>query len=96
MNVAGAQPRWEENERRMSKTDKLLAKVLGGRADHAISFSDLCYLLSRLGAERRHGRGSHVLFFLRGVLINLQNDGGHAKAYQVAQVREILKTEQGL
>ena len=80
----------------MSKTEKLLQRVLGGAADHNFAFDDLCYLLTRLGATTRQGKGSHVLFNLDGAIINLQNQGGQAKAYQVAQIREILKTKRGL
>ena len=79
----------------VSKTDKLLAKVLSGSADANLSFDDVCYLLQKLGAEVRPGKGSHVLFFLDGALINLQNAGGQAKAYQVAQIRDHLKSKRG-
>ena len=80
----------------MSKADKLLEKVLSGNADHNLTFADACHLLTRLGAKTRQGKGSHVLFILDGVMINLQNQGGQAKAYQVAQIRELLKTKRGL
>jgi hypothetical protein len=75
----------------VSKIDKLLGKVLGGAADHNFAFDDLCYVLTKLGAVARQGRGSHILFNLDGEIINLQNQDGQAKAYQVAQVREILQ-----
>jgi hypothetical protein len=81
---------------RMSKTDKLLDKILSGTADHNVSFADLCYLLTKLGATTRHGKGSHMLFYLEETIINLQNQGGQAKAYQVAQIRGILKSKRGL
>jgi hypothetical protein len=77
----------------VSKTEKLLEKVLNGAADHNFPFEDLCYLLTKLGATTRQGKGSHVLFNLNGAIINLQSQGGKAKAYQVAQIREILKTK---
>ena len=43
----------------------------------------------------RQGKGSLVLFNLDGLIINLQNQDGQAKAYQVVQIREILKTKRG-
>lgn len=75
----------------MSRHDKLLAKVLSGTADHNFAFDDLCYLLEKLGAVMRRGKGSHTLFLLGGIMINLQRQGGKAKAYQVAQVRALLQ-----
>lgn len=80
----------------MSKTEKLLKRVLSGTADHNIAFSDLCTLLTKLGAQMRQGKGSHVLFKLDGAIINLQSQDGKAKAYQVAQIRDILKAKRGL
>jgi len=48
--------------------------------------------LLRLGFAERT-RGSHHIFSKEGVeeLINLQRHGNNAKAYQVRQVRAILK-----
>ncbi|MCP4358194.1 MAG: type II toxin-antitoxin system HicA family toxin [Chloroflexi bacterium] len=45
----------------MGKYDKLLRKILHGRADANIAFQDLCRLLHRLGFEERV-RGSHHVF----------------------------------
>ncbi|MCR4318556.1 MAG: type II toxin-antitoxin system HicA family toxin [Planctomycetes bacterium] len=75
----------------MSKTKKLLAKVLTGSSDSNISFSELCKLLENLGFEKRT-KGSHTIFRKEGVeeKINLQKDGSKAKAYQVKQIREII------
>ena len=81
---------------RMSRHEKLLAQILGGRADANVSFDALCALLRHLGFEERT-RSSHHMFRRGGVeeLINLQRDGDKAKVYQVRQVRAIL-TKYGL
>ena len=80
----------------MSRHDKLLAQILGGRADANVGFEALCALLRHLGFEERT-RSSHHMFRRAGVeeLINLQRDGDKAKVYQVRQVRAIL-TKYGL
>lgn len=80
----------------MSRHDKLLAQILGGRADANVGFDALRALLRHLGFEERT-RSSHHLFRRAGVeeLINLQRDGDKAKVYQVRQVRAIL-TKYGL
>lgn len=81
----------------MGKYEKLLQRILGGRSDASIPFSDLCHLMLRLGFEERTS-GSHHLFRKAGVeeKVNLQKDGNKAKPYQVRQVRKvILKYELG-
>jgi len=75
-----------------TKPAKLLWKVLGGRTDANIHFRELCGLLRALGFDERI-KGSHHIFYRAGVeeLVNLQQeDGGHAKAYQVQQVRRVI------
>ncbi|HRQ38169.1 MAG TPA: type II toxin-antitoxin system HicA family toxin [Chloroflexota bacterium] len=75
----------------MSKHDKLLLKILQGTSDANISFHELRQLLHHLGFKERI-RGSHHMFRRDGVeeKINLQQDGNHAKPYQVRQVRAII------
>ena len=75
----------------MTRREKLIADVLGGRSDANIDFDDLRALLLLLGFEERT-KGSHHVFSKAGVeeRINLQRDGRHAKPYQVKQVRVIL------
>lgn len=75
----------------MSRLDKLLLRVLSGNADASIRFADLRRLLERLGFARRV-RGSHHVFAKAGIagIINLQEESGVAKPYQVRQVRRIL------
>lgn len=75
----------------MGKYEKLLELILLGNSDANIDFDELCQLLLRLGFETRV-RGSHHIFRKNGVdeRINLQRDGGKAKAYQVRQVRSVI------
>ena len=62
-----------------------------GASDANIAFDDLRHLLLRLGFEERK-RGSHHVFRKQGIeeKINLQQDDGKAKAYQVRQVRTVI------
>ena len=75
----------------MSRGQPLFDRILGGRSDASIRFDDLRGLLRNLGFTERI-RGSHHIFRREGVAerINLQRDGGHAKPYQVRQVRLVL------
>ena len=75
----------------MGKASKLLEKILTGRSDHNIKFSELCNLLTKLGFEVRI-KGSHHIYYKEGVLeiINIQEIDSHSKAYQVKQIREII------
>jgi hypothetical protein len=60
----------------MSKYDKLLLKILGGRADTNITFAELALLLQRLDFQVRI-RGDHHIFTRHDVseIINLQPKG---------------------
>ena len=75
----------------MPSVEKILAQVLRGTADANIAFADLCRLLHQMGFVQRT-KGSHHVFRREGVreLIVLQEDGKHAKPYQVRQVRSII------
>ncbi len=75
----------------MGKYDKVLEKVIFGRSDTNITFSELRQLLLLLGFQERI-RGDHHIFSKEGVveIINLQPIGSMAKAYQVKQVRQII------
>lgn len=75
----------------MSKLEKLLSQVIGGRNDASIAFADLRRLLLRLGFSERT-RGSHHIFTREGIeeRINLQESGAKAKPYQVKQVRAVI------
>ena len=65
--------------------------ILRGRSDANVRFNELRALLRYLGFEERV-RGSHHLFNKEGIveIINLQSRGGHAKPYQVKQVRRLI------
>lgn len=75
----------------MARADAVLQRILSGFADANIPFAALCIVLRRLGFRIRI-RGDHHIFTKEGVdeIINLQPDGGKAKAYQVRQVRKLI------
>ena len=75
----------------VAKWAKLIQRLLEGRSDANIAFSDLRGLLLHLGFEERT-RGSHHVFRRTGVdeKVNLQRDDGKAKPYQVRQVRDVI------
>ena len=71
--------------------NKFILKILIGKSDNNIKFSDLCTLLKHLGFELRIN-GSHHIFRKEGIntKLNLQKDGEKAKFYQIKQVRKLL------
>ncbi|HVA24554.1 MAG TPA: type II toxin-antitoxin system HicA family toxin [Chloroflexota bacterium] len=75
----------------MRKRDKFIQKLMGGKSDATIDFSQLLSLLASLGFDVRT-EGSHHVVTKDGVekLINLQPDGRHVKPFQVKQVRAVL------
>jgi len=75
----------------VTRREKLMADLLGGRADANIDFEDLRGILLDLGFEERT-KGSHHLFRRSGIeeRVNLQRDGRNAKPYQVKQVRAVI------
>ena len=75
----------------MTKTDKLIQKILQGRADTSIDFEELRTFLKSLGFEERV-RGGHHIFRRADVeeRLNLQREGAKAKPYQVRQVRAVI------
>jgi predicted RNA binding protein YcfA (HicA-like mRNA interferase family) len=75
----------------MGKYEKLLQKILSGRQDQSIPFSELTHLLSSLGFSGRI-KGSHHLFFRSDIaeIINIQPIDNKAKAYQVNQIRNLI------
>ncbi|HEY7022037.1 MAG TPA: type II toxin-antitoxin system HicA family toxin [Ktedonobacterales bacterium] len=78
----------------MANAEKVLARILGGRADNNIVFGELCSLLCTFGFTERI-KGDHHIFTRQGIaeIINLQPlRNGKAKPYQVRQVRGILNT----
>jgi len=77
--------------RGVARPDNLLTRILKGRSDATIPFSELRTLLRRLGFAERV-RGSHHIFTKEGIeeILNLQPRGRHAKPYQVKQVRAVV------
>ena len=75
----------------MNRHWQLLQTILRGQSDANIRFAELCALLQHMGFEERI-RGSHHIFRKQGVAekLNLQRDDGHAKPYQVRQVRQVI------
>jgi len=75
----------------MGKYSKLWMRILSGKVDGNIRFSDLRQLLLRVGFEERI-RGDHHILVRDGVeeIINIQPDGNKAKPYQVKQIRNLL------
>jgi len=75
----------------VGKYEKLVQKILSGRQDRSVDFSEAVTLLQALDFSLRI-RGSHHIFDREGVdeLINIQPDGSKAKAYQVRQIRDII------
>ena len=66
--------------------------VMSGQRDQNIRFADLCSLLTRLDFQRRI-KGDHHIYYKDGItdIINIQPLGNKAKAYQVKQVRTLIK-----
>ncbi len=73
--------------------DKILRRVLRGQADQHVRFADLLGLLVRLGFDERIRGDHHALGKPGGrEILDLQPlTDGKAKAYQVKQVRAILR-----
>ena len=68
-----------------------MQRILSGRQDKSILFSEVVSLMQKLGFSMRV-KGSHHIFSQEGIdeIINLQPDDSKAKAYQVKQIRDIM------
>ncbi len=75
----------------MAKYDVLLSRILSGASDANIPFSDIRWLLRRLGFDERI-RGSHHIFTKDEIeeILNLQPKGNKAKSYQIKQIRGVI------
>ena len=75
----------------MGQYEKLMQRILSGRQDKSILFSETVSLMQKLGFSMRV-KSSHHIFFREGIteIINLQPDGSKAKAYQVKQIRDLM------
>jgi hypothetical protein len=75
----------------MGQYGKLVQRILSGRQDKSILFSEVVSLMQRLGFSMRI-KGSHHIFSQEGIdeIMNLQPDSSKAKAYQVKQIRNLI------
>jgi hypothetical protein len=75
----------------VGKYAKLIAKILSGRKDNDIKFSELVALMKSLGFSLRV-TGDHHIFCKNNVpeIINIQPKGAATKPYQVRQVRDLI------
>jgi predicted RNA binding protein YcfA (HicA-like mRNA interferase family) len=75
----------------MNAARRVLAKAL--QAPRSLTFAELCALVESFGFEHSRTKGSHVIYKRAGVaeLVNVQNVGGKAKAYQVRQLLDIVE-----
>ena len=71
---------------------RLLARILRGDVGN-VAFVDLVRLIEALGFREIGGRGSHRVFARTDVveLINLQEERGEAKRYQVRQIAALVR-----
>jgi predicted RNA binding protein YcfA (HicA-like mRNA interferase family) len=74
------------------RPSRLLERILRGNVGN-VDFSDLIALVEALGFREVGGRGSHRVFARSGVeeLVNLQEEKGQAKRYQVRQVATLAR-----
>ena len=75
----------------MGTYEKLFQKLLNGKSDAEILFTDICHLMQKLGFEQRI-RGDHHIFTRNDIkeIINLQPNNSRGKPYQMKQVRDII------
>ena len=73
--------------------ERVYNAVISGTSDYNIKYTDFANLILDLGFELRRKRGSHTMYYHRGInaFMNIQKDGSKAKAYQVEQLRDIIK-----
>jgi hypothetical protein len=74
------------------RPNRLLDRILRGDVAN-VDFGDLVRLVTSVGFEEVGGRGSHRVFARVGVeeLLNLQEEKGQAKRYQVRQVAAVAR-----
>ena len=72
--------------------EKLLKLILSGKQDKNIKFTDLQTILFQLSFDERV-KGDHFIYKRKDLpeRINIQPDGNMAKAYQVRQVRDLIR-----
>ncbi len=71
----------------------LYNRILSGDKAN-IKYTDACDFVEKLGfAEARQNGTSHRIFKMSGIpdIINLQEQNGNAKPYQVGEIKKIIK-----
>ena len=65
---------------------------MSGQSDNNISYADFQNLILDLGFTLQRQKGSHTMYYNKGIgeFLNIQKDGAKAKAYQVKQLRQII------
>jgi predicted RNA binding protein YcfA (HicA-like mRNA interferase family) len=73
------------------RKSKLLKRVLANPQN--VAFNEMVSLVEAFGFRLSRVQGSHHIFVHEDVreLVNLQNVGGQAKAYQVRQFLELIE-----
>ncbi len=58
----------------MSRYDDVREKILSGNSDNNISETDMRFFLSKIGAEHKRTKSSHIIYRIDGVpeVINIQ------------------------
>jgi virulence-associated protein VapD len=75
----------------MGKFKKLKQKIINGKSDNNINFSDLRQLLKQIGFSEKI-KGDHYIFTKEEIpeIINIQPLKTQAKSYQVKQIRNLI------
>ena len=76
----------------MTKVDELIAKMR--RNPQGFRFQDLCKVCDSIFGETRQKSSSHRIYktpWQRDPRVNIQNDKGMAKAYQIRQVMKAIE-----
>ena len=80
----------------MNRAEKIYYKALSSTAN--VAFHDLCYLLDYVGFEKRKPKGtSHMIYKhpqitdIQDAMVNIQNDNGKAKNYQIKIVLDLIE-----
>ena len=76
----------------MTKVSELIAKIQ--RNPKSVSFQDLCRVCDHYFGEARQKSSSHRIYktpWQGDPRVNIQNDKGMAKAYQVRQVLKAIE-----
>ena len=71
---------------------KVYETIMSGQSDNNIEFRDFCNVIEACGFQLVRYNGSHRVYRnSEGLLLVVQPRGSKAKAYQVAQFREVMK-----